>query len=294
MRYTLRQLEVFLAVARTESINKAAGELSLSQSATSAALQEFEGRYDIQLFDRVAKRLRLNRFGSAIRPKAEALMQQAAAFEREILHVEDRVTLRLAASLTIGNYLAVGHVLQFKERYPSTEVELHIASTPEVVDQVMNFECDIGLIEAEVRRDSLQLIPWCEDRMQVFCSPDHPFAKLEGLDNSHLLEAKWILREPESGARQTFDRAMHGLLPDLNIGFELTHNEAIKKAVRQGFGLGCLSRIALEDEFREGALIPLTVPGRDMSRTFYFALHRDAQLSETQQAWINLCTEKRV
>lgn len=291
MKFTLRHLQVFLAVAKTESINKAAKELSLSQSATSAALQEFENRYDMQLFDRNAKRLKLNPFGRRLRPKVQQLMKDVASLEREIIGAEGLSQLRVSASLTIGNYLAVEHVLAFKKRYPHTDVQLDIANTPEVVEQVLNFECDIGLIEAEVRHDSLRLIPWREDRMQIFCSPSHPLAKRKSLSDQDLLSADWILREPESGARQTFDRAMKGLLPSLNIGLELTHNEAIKKAVKEGYGLGCLSGIALEDEIKEGLLVPLSAEGRNMNRTFYFVVHESLALSDSQSAWIDLCLD---
>ena len=58
MKYTLRQLEIFAAVARHESVSRAAAELALSQSATSTALGELERQFDTQLFDRIGKALR--------------------------------------------------------------------------------------------------------------------------------------------------------------------------------------------------------------------------------------------
>ena len=67
MRYSLRQLEVFLSAAHFENITRAAESLSMSQSAASSALREFEQQFDIRLFDRVGKRLQLNEFGRQIR-----------------------------------------------------------------------------------------------------------------------------------------------------------------------------------------------------------------------------------
>src|SRR5215510_5765774 len=72
MRYTLRQLEVFLAVARSQSVSRAAEELAMSQSAVSSALADLEGQFDIQLFDRIGKRLQLSGLGRVLRPRAEA------------------------------------------------------------------------------------------------------------------------------------------------------------------------------------------------------------------------------
>src|SRR3954462_9911107 len=74
MRYTLRQLEVFLAVARTGSVSRAAVELGMSQSATSSSLADVERQFDLQLFDRIGKRLRLSARGDNLRGRAEAVL----------------------------------------------------------------------------------------------------------------------------------------------------------------------------------------------------------------------------
>lgn len=70
MRFTLRQLEVFLAVARGESVSRAAEELAMSQSAVSGALADLERQFDIQLFDRIGKRLQLSDLGRSLRAQA--------------------------------------------------------------------------------------------------------------------------------------------------------------------------------------------------------------------------------
>ena len=72
MRFTLRQLEVFLAVARSDSVSQAARELAMSQSAVSGALLDLESQFEIQLFDRIGKRLELSERGRSVRARAEA------------------------------------------------------------------------------------------------------------------------------------------------------------------------------------------------------------------------------
>jgi DNA-binding transcriptional LysR family regulator len=111
------------------------------------------------------------------------------------------------------------------------------------------------------------------------------------LHDSDLESATWIVREHGSGTRQAFDRAMHGILPDLRIGLELQHTEAIKKAVEAGLGIGCLSRIALADAFRQGTLVPCEVPHRDFRRQFYFLLHKEKHVSPAIYRWLKLCRE---
>src|SRR6187551_308207 len=104
MRFTLRQLEVFLAVARSQSVSRAAVELAMSQSAVSGALADLERQFDVQLFDRVGKRLQLSALGSALRAQAEALHEQAGELERALGSGAQAGRVRVGATLTIGNY----------------------------------------------------------------------------------------------------------------------------------------------------------------------------------------------
>ena len=83
--------------------------------------------------------------------------------------------------------------------------------------------------------------------------------------------------------------ALHGLLPGLNVLLELEHAEWIKQAVAQGLGIGCLSRIALQESFEQGALVPLRVAGRDFSRQLYLVINRHKYRSAGIERWIELC-----
>ncbi|MDX5299737.1 MAG: LysR family transcriptional regulator [Gammaproteobacteria bacterium] len=291
MRYTLRQLEVFLATAHHENITRAAESLAMSQSAASSALSELEQQFDVRLFDRIGKRLQLNELGRLLRPQALALLERAQALEQALEGHVDIGTLKVGATLTIGNYLAVGIMARYMSEQPGARVTLDVANTASIVRRVANFELDIGLIEGELQHPDLEVTPWREDELVVFCAPSNDLAGRPWLDDVHLRAATWIVREPGSGTRQTFDRAMHGLLADLHLRLELQHTEAIKRAVEADLGIGCLSRLTLTEAFRRGSLVPLPVPHRDLHRHFYFILHKEKYRSAGIQRWLALCRE---
>ena len=107
MHLTLRQLQIFLAVARTGSTTAAANAVSLSQSATSAALNELESQLAIKLFDRIGNKLVLNDSGRVLLPQAHQLLDAAANIEQQF-DVGDALSatgLHIGASTTIGSYL---------------------------------------------------------------------------------------------------------------------------------------------------------------------------------------------
>jgi DNA-binding transcriptional LysR family regulator len=274
MRYTLRQLEVFLAVASQESVSRAAETLAMSQSAVSGALADLERQFDIQLFERLGKRLQLSPLGRSLRAQADALQQQAQEFESQLASHDAVGRLRVGATLSIGNHLLVPEIARFMREHPNARVTLDVANTAEIARRVLNFEIDIGLVEGELQEPELEVRRWRPDELIVFCAPSNPLAQKTALNDRDLIESPWIVREPGSGTRQAFERAMHGILSDLKIILELQHTEAIKGAVQAGLGLGCVSRVALEDEFRYGTLLPCRVPERDFHRWFYAVMHQ--------------------
>lgn len=291
MKYTIRQLQIFLAVAKHRNISKAAESLHMSQSAASEALLNLEHGYEVKLFDRVSNKLVLNAIGNTLRKEAESLIRQCIAFDEALKMHKEVGHLKVGASFTIGNHLATRYLAGYLVQYPGADVQLNIANTPEVVEMVLNYEVEIGMIEGEVQHRDLELIPWREDELVVFCAADHPLARKKKLNTADIREADWILREPGSGARLTFERAMAGLLPSINIFLEFRHNEAIKNAVESGLGIGCLSGIVLRKNFANGDLVPLKIPRRNMGRTFYFVLPKNRFHTQALESWMQTCRQ---
>lgn len=292
MRYTLRQLEVFIATAHTENISRAAEELSMSQSAASGALKELEKQFSIELFERAGKRLKLSEMGRWVRPKAEALLSQAYELESALHNQSSIGSLRVGATLTIGNDLATDLLVQFLADHPEAtdqgKISLNIANTEAIVRGICNFDFDLGLIEGELHHPELNITPWHNDELVVFCAPDHPLASKKGLSDTDLIQHRWILRESGSGTRQTFERAMYNLLPEMSVALELQQPEAIKRAVAAGLGIGCLSTLNLTREFQERTLVQLPIKHRDLQRHFYVVIHKQKHHTRYIQDWLKL------
>ena len=291
MRYSLRQLEVFLATARYENVTRAAETLAMSQSAASGSLKELERQFDMKLFDRLGKRLQLSELGQQLRPQIESLLEQARSLEQALTGEDVVGRLEIGATLTIGNYIAVNMIADFRQQNARSDIILRVANTETIAKQVAGFELDMGLIEGELQHPDLDIVHWRRDELVVFAAPNHPLSTSTALSDQDLLTLPWIVREPGSGTRQAFDRAMQGILTDLHIGMELQHTEGIKRAVEAGLGVGCLSQICVAEAFKRGSLVPLKVPGRDFRREWYLITHRDKFHSAALKRWLTLCLE---
>ena len=289
MRHSYRQLEVFVAVARHGNVSRAAEAIALSQSAASTALGELERQFSTQLFDRVGKSLRLNALGAQLLPKAVAILDQAGELEQLMAGGAGFGKLKVGATLTIGNYLAVLVVADFLRRHPESRVQLEVRNTTTIVRDVASLDLDLGLIEGQCNDPAVEAVPWVRDELVVFARPDHPLAGRGPVAVDALLAESWILREPGSGTRQTVQQALRERFSALHIRMELEHTEAIKRAVESGLGIGCISRLALRDAFRRGSLVPLECPELDLSREFNFVWHRQKHQSAGAREFIALC-----
>lgn len=291
MKFSLRQLEIFVAVSRSESVSRAAEALSLSQSATSTALGELERMFGLQLFDRVGRTLHINEAGRQLLPRAVELLDRAEEIEAQLDGHAGFGHMTIGATLTVGNYLVTLLVAQFLQQHPESRIALQVHNTRTIVHQIANHELDLGLIEGDCHHPDIEVEPWVADELVVFSAPGHPLARQASVGRQQLLQEPWILREKGSGTRDTFDRAFQNHHAELNIRLELEHTEAIKRAVEFGLGIGCISRLALKDAFHRGSLVPVHTPQIKLDRFFYFLWHRQKYQTAGMREFLALCRQ---
>lgn len=283
---TFRQLQVFVSVARSGTVRAAACQLFMSQSATSQSLAELEQRLDVVLFERLGRRLELNDAGHRLLPQAEKVLNGMAELVDTAQDPKGAIhgTLHVAASNTIGTYLLPMLAGQFVDTHPAADLQLRLRNTQGVMRDIQSFEADLGLIEGQCTESRLVSEVWRQDEMVIVCSPRHSLAKKEILGEDELQSAQWILREPGSGSRAIFESAIHPHVERIKVRMELDQHEAIKQAVRVGFGLGCLSRLSVAEELARGDLVSLKSP-LHLTRAFSLVWHPERYRSPLWQAF---------
>ncbi|MET5061407.1 DNA-binding transcriptional regulator YeiE [Citrobacter freundii] len=278
MHITLRQLEVFAEVLKSGSTTQASVMLALSQSAVSAALTDLEGQLGVQLFDRVGKRLVVNEHGRLLYPRALALLEQTTEIEQ--LFREDNGAIRVYASSTIGNYILPAMIARYRHDFPDLPLELSVGNSQDVINAVLDFRVDIGLIEGPCHSTEIISEPWLEDELVVFAAPSSPLTK-GPVTLEQLAASPWILRERGSGTRELVDYLLLSHLPRFQMAMELGNSEAIKHAVRHGLGISCLSRRVIADQLQAGTLSEVPVPLPRLVRTLWRVHHRQKHISNS-------------
>lgn len=297
MRITLRQLQIFVAVARTSSTTEAGKCLPLSQSATSAAINDIESLLNTRLFDRVGKRLVLNDNGRLLLPNALSLIERAMDLEQQFSEADSSLPsqLVLGASTTIGNYVLPGLIASCRKSMNASECEtvtgmrVNIGNSPKTAQSVANYEIDAGFIEGHCHEPNLEVIPWLQDELLIVAAPDHALAGKGKVGLGDLQEALWLMREPGSSTRETVEYELLRFLNNLKIGMEFGGVEAIKRATADGLGISCMSRWVVGDYLESGQLVILDTELPKLTRKFHIVLHKQKFLSDNLKHFLNHC-----
>lgn len=289
LKLSLRELEVFAAIADAESVTRASDALAMSQSAASQALAQLEGALGAALFDRVGRRLQLNENGRSLLPRARALLDEAAALQG--MFGSAVLSLRLGASTTIANYLLPQRLAVLRRDWPQCKVALQVANTRDIVAAVAALRVDFGLIEGPCHHPELHATPWLQDELVLIAARDHPLAR-QPLSRERLAAAPWLLREAGSGTREEVERVLLPELGSLQLEMELGDSEAIKRAVAAGLGISCLSRRVVAELLADGSLVELDSGLPPLARTLWCVRHRDRPAGRSMQAFLQLDANK--
>ena len=271
MRYSLKQLAVFDAVATTGSVSQAAEMLSLTQSATSMSLSQLEKMLGRSLFERNGKRMALTHWGVWLRPKAKKLIHDAQQIElgfydQHLISGE----LSLGASQTAAEHLVPNLISNIDNDFPEIRISLGVQNTSGIINGVLDYKYELGIIEGRCDDSRIHQEVFCTDHLIIVAAAHHPFAKHNTVSLAQLEQAKWVLREHGAGTRTIFDSAIHDKIPDLDVWREYEYVPVLRTLVANGQYLSCLPYLDVVKYIERGELVALNVPELNMERTLSF------------------------
>ncbi|WAU80760.1 LysR family transcriptional regulator [Streptomyces sp. Qhu-G9] len=262
----LGALELLLAVARLGSLGRAAREVGITQPAASSRIRSMERQLGVALVDRSPRGSRLTDAGALVTDWARRVVEAAEVFDAGAQALRDRrdSRLRVAASMTIAEYLLPGWLIALRAQRPDTAVSLLAGNSTVVAERVLGGEADLGFVEGVSVAGGLDSVVIGHDRLMVVTAPGHPWARRrKALGAEELAATPLILREKGSGTRQVLDEALGGLARPL---IELSSTTAVKASVASGAGPAVLSELALGEELSARRLVSIPVDGVRLSR----------------------------
>ncbi|HEY1761557.1 MAG TPA: LysR family transcriptional regulator [Acidimicrobiales bacterium] len=262
----LFSLDLLHSVAESGSIRQAAFLHGVSQPAASTRLRSLERTLGLQLLDRSHGRAQLTAEGRAVVGWSEEILEamRRLTLGTQALRLEGATRLRVAASMTVAEYLIPRWLNALRASDPSISVSLQMGNSQHVVEMMMRDEADIGFVEGQRAPRELSSRMVCSDDLVVVVSPSSAWARRNSpIRASELAATRLVLRESGSGTREVLEAAMLARNLEVRALVELGSTTAIKIAVASGAGPSVLSRLAVETEVREGRLV--VVPIEDLA-----------------------------
>lgn len=272
----MASLDLLLSVARSGSLGAAAREHRISQQAASERIRRLEGLLGVQVVRRSRQGSSLTAAGVLVVDWAAQLMDLAAGMETSVaaLRAEHHVQLRVAASLTVAEYLIPRWLVSLRHRAEAAGSELSVQLTAtnsdEVAERVRDGRAGLGFVEGPAVPDDLTWQEVGTDTLVLVVPADHPWSRRRRpVAAAELAGTALVAREPGSGTRRALEAALHTALGDVPIApplLELSGTAAVRGSVLAGAGPAVLSSLAVEDDVASGRLRAVPVIGLALSR----------------------------
>jgi len=278
------ELKTFVTVVEYKNFTKAGQYLNLSQPSVSTHIKNLESYYGVTLINRSIKHksIAITENGYKLYNRAKEILHILDTTYIEVRNVSDSIkrTIKIGASLTIGEYILPTFLGIFYKKYPNIEVKLLIDNTTVIAENVKDLTFDIGFIEGISYNPNLNQGYLSEDKM-VLAVPYNSKFNLDSLQNQN-----WIAREEGSGTRDYLNIFFNSnkIVPK-NL-MVLGSNYAVKEAVRNGLGITLISNFVAQPAAKNNELNILELD-KSYTRSFSYILPKDINIAEITEIFLD-------
>jgi DNA-binding transcriptional LysR family regulator len=293
-RISLRKLEIFRLVAEKNSVSQAARALHLAQPAVSEHIRTLENRLGHKLFDRRGRGLVLSHAGRMVFECTTEVLGRAQELERELEGLEDGSvgSAVVGASTTVGSYLLPELVADFALHRLDARISLRTSVIGQAIAGVRSGSLDFGIVVApkSMQEEDVELIPLLDEPYVLVAAPS-----ATGLPKSvsadSIEDLSFVCSPNLSPRTDLIDQPLEALGARRRIVVELTHPEAIKRAVTHGFGVAFLLRSAIETELKEKSLRVIETEDFSLTAPICEIHRKDKRFSPLQRELVEVISK---
>jgi LysR family transcriptional regulator, transcriptional activator of the cysJI operon len=292
-RMDFENLKLFMDIAHSKSISRGAGENEISQSAASQQLQELERHLGVTLLDRSSRPLVVTEPGKLYLQMCRDILRSRDEFlvGLEKLKSEVEGTVRVASIYSVGLSEMSQLETEFSRRYPQARLEVEYLRPEKVYEAVVTDRADLGLMSYPEPTKEVTVLPWREEEMVVAASPYHELARksevlpedLEGLD--------FVAFDEDLPIRRDIDRFLREHHVHVNMTLHFDNLQMIKEAVAHGSGVSIMPARIMEEEIRQGRLVPIPIARLELYRPVGIVHRRKKRFHRAGQAFLDLLRE---
>ena len=286
-----QRLRLLVEVKRHGSISGGADACRMGQPSATKHLKTLEAAVGTKLLEREGRATRLTEAGEIVAAHARRVLDTLDAMGAELRALEGAEvgTLALAASTTPGSYVLPSILQCFADRHPGVHVDVVIGSSTWVAERVAHRDVSLGLAGEVELPDGVTAEPFLDDELVGIAAPGTVGASMSA---EALADRTMLVRERGSSTRAVAERFLTRAGYRPGNRWELDSNEAIKRSVAAGLGIGFVSKLVVADELQRGELVQFKVKGAEAMRRSVYLLRPDGrEPTPSERAFIEtLCS----
>ncbi len=273
----LQLLELVVEVAESGSISAAARTVGITQPSATASLGRLERHLGLRLVDRSTRGSVMTADGALVVDWAREVLGAAERMEAATaaLRSARSAALRIAASMTVAEYLVPGWLRRYRLAHPNVVVHLVVLNSDHVLRDMSDGLHDVGFVETTQRLRKLRSVRLMEDELVVVAARGHPWTKRRHpVDAAELARTPLVHRELGSGTRQAFmDSCRRAGLTPVDPAVSLSNNTAVRVAALAGTAPAVVSRLAVKDATASGDLVVIPISDLPIRRPIRAVWH---------------------
>jgi DNA-binding transcriptional LysR family regulator len=287
------RLKLFIDIAHSKSVSRGAADNDISQSAASQHLQELERKLGTELLDRSSRPIAVTEAGKLYLQMCREMLRSRDEFQLAVEKLKSEVegTVRVASIYSVGLSEMSQLEAEFSRRYPHAHLEVEYLRPEKVYEAVVTDRADLGLMSYPEPNKEVTVLPWREEEMVVAASPYHELAKKAEVQPEDLEGLDFVAFDEDLPIRRDIDRFLREHHVHVNVTLHFDNLQMIKEAVAHGEGVSIMPARIMEEEIRQGRLVPIPIAKLELYRPVGIVHRKKKRFHRAGQAFLDLLRE---
>ncbi len=278
----LYHLKTFYYTAKYRSLTKAADVLCITQPAVTKQIKQLQSHYEIKFLDIIGKKVVLTDAGKHLYTIADKIFDMESQAEESIRDFQNftKGKINILSCESFGAYYIPYIIRYYNITNPDINITMQISSNDDIIESTAELNNDIGFISKPIQNPKISVHEILEDDIVFIASPKFALTRRDTLMFDDLYGCNMIMHEQGSVTRKVADNLIRKNNIDLNINYEISNSEAIKRLVQQDLGVAFISKNMVSEEVKSGKLVAVPVEEKGFKRKYYIIHHSEKYFSK--------------
>jgi DNA-binding transcriptional LysR family regulator len=286
----LYHLKTFYYTAKCKSLTKAADILCITQPAVTKQIKQLQSYYDLKFLDIIGKKVILTDAGEHLYTIADKIFDMESQAEESIKDFQHftKGKITILSCESFGAYYLPYIIKYYNKTNQDINISMVIRHNESIIENTAELNNDIGFISKPIQNPKISVQEILEDNIVCIVPPNFPLRKKDYLEISDIDGCNFIVHEKGSVTRKITENFIRKNKINVNIHYEISNNETIKRLVEQRLGVAFISNNMVHEEVKTGRLIALPVEDKNFKRKYYMIHHSDKYFSKPLKDFVDL------